>query len=113
MSPIINKNGIFWVNYINDLETGRQALNALQPRPYRRLEKIEDVALVGLVGEGLVHRTGVAAQCFSAVAASQVNVEMISFGPSRVALYFLVKTADLQKAVNAIHSTFFSTTSSG
>ncbi len=97
----------------NDLETGRQALNALQPKPYRRLEKIEDIALVGLVGEGLIHRTGVAAQCFSAVAASHVNVEMISFGPSRVALYFLVKTADLQKAVNAIHSTFFSTESSG
>ena len=96
-----------------DLEAGRQALNALKPRPYRRLEKIEDIALVGLVGEGLIHRTGVAARCFSAVAASHVNVEMISFGPSRVALYFLVKTADLQKAVNAIHSTFFSPASSG
>ncbi len=94
-----------------DLEAGRQALKALRPRPYRRLEKIEDIALVGIVGEGLIHRTGVAARCFSAVAAAHVNVEMISFGPSRVALYFLVKTADLQKAVNAIHSTFFSTPS--
>jgi aspartate kinase len=92
----------------NDLEPGRQALSALRPRPHRKLEKIEDIALVGIVGEGLIHRTGVAARCFSAVAAAHVNVEMISFGPSRVALYFLVKTRDLQKAVNAIHSTFFS-----
>jgi aspartokinase len=34
---------------------------------------------------------------------------MISFGPSEVALYFLVRNKDLQKALEAIHSTFFST----
>ena len=32
---------------------------------------------------------------------------MISFGPSEVALYFIVRNKDLQKAVEAIHSTFF------
>jgi aspartate kinase len=91
-----------------DLEAGREALNSLRPRAYRRLEKIDDVALVGIVGEGLAKRKGIAARCFAAVAACNVNVEMISFGPSRVALYFLVKTRDLSSAINAIHSTFFS-----
>jgi aspartate kinase len=91
-----------------DLETGREALNSLRPRPYRRLESIDDVALVGIVGEGLAKRKGIAARCFAAVAACDVNVEMISFGPSRVALYFLVRNHDLHRAVNAIHSTFFS-----
>ena len=91
-----------------DLEGGREALNSLRPRSYRRLEKIDDVALVGIVGEGLAKRKGIAARCFAAVAACNVNVEMISFGPSRVALYFLVRTRDLHSAVNAIHSTFFS-----
>jgi aspartokinase len=33
---------------------------------------------------------------------------MISFGPSRVALYFLVRSRDLQGAVKTIHRTFFS-----
>ena len=32
---------------------------------------------------------------------------MISFGPSEVAVYFLVRNKDLQKAVEAIHTTFF------
>jgi aspartate kinase len=91
-----------------DLEPGREVLNSLKPRSYRRLEKIDDVALVGIVGEGLAKRKGIAARCFAAVAACNVNVEMISFGPSRVALYFLVRTRDLHSAVNAIHSTFFS-----
>jgi aspartate kinase len=92
-----------------DLEPARTALKLLQPKPYRRLEKVEDVALVSIVGKGLLKGKGVAAKCFSAVAECNVNVEMISFGPSPVALYFLVRNRDLHRAVNAIHSTFFST----
>jgi aspartate kinase len=91
-----------------DLEAGYLALKHLRPRPFRRLERVDDVALVGIVGEGLAQRKGIAARCFEAVAGCGVNVEMISFGPSRVALYFLVKNKDLHSAVNAIHSTFFS-----
>jgi aspartokinase len=73
------------------------------------LEKVQDVALVGIVGEGLLRRKGIAARCFTAVADRSVNVEMISFGPSDVAVYFLVRNKDLQKSVEAIHTTFFST----
>ena len=36
-----------------------------------------------------------------------MNIEMIAFGPSPVALYFLVRKKNLQKAVAAIHSHFF------
>jgi aspartate kinase len=91
-----------------DLEIGHQALKSLRPKPYRRLVKNEDVALVSIVGEGIVQRKGIAARCFSAVADCNVNVEMISFGPSRVALYFIVRNRDLRGAVSAIHHTFFS-----
>jgi aspartate kinase len=91
-----------------DLESGHQALKSLRPKPYRRLEKNENVALVSIVGEGIVQRKGIAARCFGAVADRNVNVEMISFGPSRVALYFIVRNRDLRDAVTAIHSTFFS-----
>lgn len=90
-----------------DLEPGRRALALLKPKPYRRLEKVEDVALVSIVGAGLFQSKGIAAKCFSAVSACDVNVEMISFGPSPVALYFLVRNKDLDSAVNAIHNTFF------
>jgi len=90
-----------------DLEGGRLALTELRPRPYRRLEKIEDAALVSLVGEGLARRKGIAAACFSSVADQGVNVDMISFGPSREALYFIVRNRDLKDAVTAIHDTFF------
>jgi len=91
-----------------DVDTARLALKELKPRPYRRIEKLEHVALIGIVGEGLLKKKGIAARCFTAVADCDVNVEMISFGPSKDALYFLVKMEDLPKAITAIHSTFFS-----
>lgn len=93
-----------------DIEKGYHALQGLKPRPYRKLVKVQDMALVGIVGEGILRRKGIAARCFTAVAERNVNIEMSSFGPSEVALYFIVRQKDLQKAVHAIHTTFFSGT---
>jgi aspartate kinase len=92
-----------------DLQAGFHAIGALKPKSHTRLEAIDDAALVGIVGEGLLRRKGIAGRCFTAVADVSVNVEMISFGPSREALYFIVRNQDLQKAVMAIHDTFFPT----
>ena len=92
-----------------DMEPARQALMGIRPRPFRKIDRLEDVALIGIVGDGIQHREGIAARCFTAVARCRVNVEMISFGPSRAALYFLVKHRHLESGVNAIHSSFFST----
>jgi aspartate kinase len=93
---------------LKDLEPGRKVLMGIKPRPFRRLEKIDNVALISVVGEGLLTRPGIAAKCFTAAAGCNVNVEMIAFGPSRVALYFIVQKKHLRRAVAAIHSTFFS-----
>lgn len=92
-----------------DLGPAREALMALSPRPFRKLERVEDLALIGIVGDGIHKRPGIAARCFTAVANCKVNVEMISFGPSRAAMYFMVRKKDLEAGVNAIHSSFFST----
>lgn len=91
-----------------DLDKGYHALQGMRPRPYRRLARVRDVALVGIVGEGILRRKGIAARCFTAVAEQSINIEMSSFGPSEVALYLIVRQKDLQKAVAAIHATFFS-----
>jgi aspartate kinase len=91
----------------SDLESARNALEAVRPRRFRRLQKEEGIALVSIVGEGLARKPGIAARCFSAAAACKVNIEMIAFGPSSLALYFIVKERDLPKAVTAIHTTFF------
>jgi aspartate kinase len=90
-----------------DMERAREGLKASRPRPYRRIEAVADIALISIVGEGLRERQGIAARCFTAVAECDVNVEMISFGPSPAALYFLCRERDLDAAVTAIHATFF------
>ncbi len=90
-----------------DLDAGYQALKSIKPRPYQGIETLDNVAMLGIVGEGLLHHKGVAAKCFTAVAEYGVNVEMISFGPSKAALYFLVRQQDLHDAVLAIHHSFF------
>lgn len=93
---------------LNDLEPGRKVLMGIKPCPFRRLKKVDNVALISVVGEGLLTRPGIAAKCFTAAAGCNVNIEMIAFGPSRVALYFIVQKKHLRRAVAAIHSTFFS-----
>ncbi len=67
----------------------------------------DDVALIAVVGEGLLTTKGLAARVFSAVAESGVNVEMFSAGASEVAYYFIVQRDDMEPAIQAVHRTFF------
>ena len=91
----------------SDLEAGHKALKTLKPKPYQRIEKVDDAALIAIVGDGLLKCKGIAARCFGAVAEADVCIEMISFGPSKAALYFLVPRDELDTTINAIHTTFF------
>ncbi len=90
-----------------DLEAGHAALETITPRPYQRIEIVDKAALIALVGDGLLKSKGLAARCFGAVAKARVCIEMISLGPSKAALYFLVPREDLETTVNAIHTIFF------
>ena len=91
----------------DDIKKSHTVLKKLVPRPFRELEKITDIALISIVGEGLHRQRGIAAGCFTAVSHARVNIEMISFGPSKAALYFMVREKDLETSVNALHNYFF------
>ncbi|MBI4713311.1 MAG: aspartate kinase [Planctomycetes bacterium] len=92
-----------------DLDLAYQALHKAHIRVIEHLEKVKDIALIGIVGEGLVKTKGLAARVFGAVATAAVNVEMISAGASSVAYYFIIKEKGdaLTRAIKAIHSEFF------
>ncbi|WP_232362581.1 aspartate kinase [Desulfogranum mediterraneum] len=90
-----------------DLDPAFAALERIQPRPYRLLEREDELVLLAIVGEGLSSSMGVAARCFSAISGEDINVEMISFGPSKAALYFLLHRDKLYQGVHALHQTFF------
>ncbi len=90
-----------------DIEKGHKSIEKIKPSPYRKSAVIADVALVSIVGEGLHRNRGIAAKCFTAVSNANVNIEMISFGTSNAALYFLVQEKSLDKTIQALHSIFF------
>lgn len=91
----------------NDIETGHRCVKRIRPMPFRRSSTVRDVALVSIVGQGLQSHRGVAANCFTAVSEANVNIEMISFGTSNAALYFLVREEKLDRTINALHTMFF------
>ena len=65
------------------------------------------MALVSIVGEGLRTRRRVAVKCFTAVSDADVNIEMISFGTSTAAHYFLVREGKPDTTIKALHDIFF------
>lgn len=90
-----------------DLDRSYDILAAKQIKTVEKLEKIRDIALIAIVGKGILEHHGIAAKVFSAVAKKGINIEMISAGASDVAYYFLVKERYLESAIVAIHNEFF------
>jgi aspartate kinase len=90
-----------------DLRGAHEALKALGSHIVENLEDVTDIALVGVVGEGIVRTKGLAARAFTSVAKENVNVLMISAGASSAAYYFVVRKEDLDKVVKAVHAEFF------
>lgn len=98
------------INLLIHIKESHRSLGAIQKLAGGVIEKVDlanDVALIAVVGEGLLERKGIAARVFQAVADEDINVEMISSGASEVASYFLVNKADVERAINAIHKEFF------
>ncbi len=85
----------------------------------RILERIQDelgpdativdtgIALIAVVGVGMVYRRGVAAKVFTALAQADVNIRMIDQGSSEINIIVGIDEADYEKAVNALYNAFF------
>jgi aspartate kinase len=63
-----------------------------------------DVAKVSLIGAGMKTHPGVAADMFDALAEADVNIEIISTSSIRVSC--VVRAADVERAVRAVHDRF-------
>ncbi|MBR0521509.1 MAG: ACT domain-containing protein, partial [Spirochaetales bacterium] len=65
------------------------------------------IALIAVVGIGMVYRKGVAAKVFSALANADVNIRMIDQGSSEINIIVGVDESDYENAVNALYYSFF------
>ncbi|MBP0990041.1 MAG: ACT domain-containing protein, partial [Oscillospiraceae bacterium] len=74
-----------------------------------RSDKIEiesSLALIAVVGRGMVKSKGSAARIFSAVANAGVNIRMIDQGSSELNIILGVSEEDFETAIRAIYSAF-------
>jgi len=98
------------INLLVDKEDAVRSLEEIQGMSngiIQRAELRNDIALVAVVGEGLLRKPGVAARVLCAVSGKGINVEMISIGASEVAAYFIIGKDRAAEAVNAVHHEFF------
>ncbi len=65
-----------------------------------------DLALVAVVGEGMVETVGIAGKIFSALGRAGVNIRIINQGASEINVIVGVAAADYQRAVRALYAAF-------
>ena len=84
-----------------------QLARALRDRhDVERVDVESPVAIVAAVGEGMRGTPGVAARVFGALGRSRVNVIAIAQGSSELNISFVVREADRDTAVRAVHEEF-------
>jgi len=67
----------------------------------------DDLSIIALVGEGLIHSQGLAYKMIGAVAEQGIDLKIVSLGASDSAAYCVVDRKDREEAVKVIHKTFF------
>ncbi len=91
----------------SDIPAAKKAIRAVIGDVGENFEVVPGMALICTVGEGFGTTKGVAARVFNAVAAKNVNVDLISAGASMVAYHFTVDRKDLKNTITAIHDEFW------
>jgi len=69
------------------------------------VQVLRPMAIVSVIGRGFNRKPGLAGRIFQAL--HEVNIVMISFGASDVNVSLVVAEADAERAVRAVHETFF------
>ncbi len=72
-----------------------------------RVQLEEDLALIAVVGHGMVANKGIAARILGAVTAAGVNIRMIDQGSSELNIILGIDAADYETAVRGIYTEFY------
>ncbi|MBD3392000.1 MAG: aspartate kinase [Chitinivibrionales bacterium] len=89
-------------------ETVNSIVRAIEDRLKPEELKTEfGIALVAVVGEGLLHKVGVLAQAAKAMSNAGINIKMVNQGSSEISMIFGIDAADEKAAVAALYNEFF------
>lgn len=99
------ENDILFTVHADDLDKTLAVLTPLvEEIGAKELYHQRDVAKISVVGAGMIHHTGVAAGMFQALAAADINIEIIS--TSEIKISCLIEKSRIHEAANAIHQHF-------
>lgn len=93
----------------SNVETIVNALNnefsrEIERRDIDRVTSVGPLTIITVVGAGMRHTPGIAAQVFNAIAQSEVNVIAIAQGSSECSISFVVDDPDTKTAVRCVHA---------
>ena len=92
--------------------------NELEDKLEKILEEIEkqcspdslivypNMALIAVVGKGMIRTKGVSGKVFSALAKAEINIRMINQGSNELSIIVGIENEDFQNAIRAIYATF-------
>lgn len=89
-------------------ETINNVIKEIEKRLQPDEVKVEfGIALVAVVGEGLLHKVGVLSQATAAMASAEVNIKMADQGSSEISMIFGIDASDEKRAVASLYDKFF------
>lgn len=65
-----------------------------------------NMALIAVVGEGMIKTKGISAKLFSALSKNDINIRMISQGSSELSIFVGVENEDFENAIRAAYKAF-------
>ncbi|MDA3811691.1 MAG: aspartate kinase [Spirochaetaceae bacterium] len=90
-----------------DLERAVFLLKSQTPNTITSITAHDNLSIIALVGDGLIHAQGLAYKMIGAVAEQGIDLKIVSLGASDSAAYCVVDRNDREEVVRVIHKTFF------
>lgn len=90
----------------DDVEKALEIINQYSNSGIRKVDVIENVRIIAVIGAGMAGSKGVAAKVFKIVAENNANIIMIAQGSSEVNISFVVEEKYSEDIVKAIHREF-------
>lgn len=70
----------------------------------------EELSIVALVGDKMKSHPGISGKMFSALGRNGINIRAIAQGSNEINISAVIKTTDIEKALNVLHEAFFEDT---
>lgn len=89
-------------------EEALKILNTFKGKIIEKIDFVRNIALIAIIGEGLLRKRGIFGRILNSISNVKVNVEMASAGASEVAIYIIVLKEEVHEVINALHKEFIS-----